>query len=71
MSTVTDYLFIIRLRRKNKTAHIFTVKTVKSEEEKKNNKLKTDPNYNPPDKDIFINNIEVWRIQCYNILSIY
>jgi hypothetical protein len=27
-------------------------------------------NYNPLDKEIFKNNIELWRIKCYNVIGV-
>ena len=60
----------IYLMRRRKGAHKTALKVVKNEEEKKRQKIKTDSDYNPSDKDIFNNNIELWRIKCYNVIGV-
>ena len=56
----------VRLDKKYKRAHKISLKYVKNQEEKKRHKILTDTTYEPKDKDKFINNIELWRILCYN-----
>jgi hypothetical protein len=62
-----DGIYLIRRRKK---AHKTALKFVKNEEEKKRQKINTDINYNPLDKEIFKNNIELWRIKCYNVIGV-
>ena len=59
------------LKKKNRKAHNITLRELKREEEKKRHKLLYDETYNPSDKDLFYNNIDVWRIRCYNIIGVY
>ena len=60
-----------KLNKRKGRAHNLALKQVRQQEEKKRNKLKTDKTYNPKDKDIFNNNIDLWRIRCYNVIGIY
>lgn len=59
-----------KLKKRNKRSHMITLRILKVEEEKKRNKLNNDPTYNPSDKHIFLNNIDVWRICCYNHIGV-
>lgn len=59
-----------KLKKRNRHAHNITLRILKVEEEKKRNKLMNDPDYNPSDKHIFLHDIDLWRIRCYNIIGV-
>lgn len=58
-------------KKKTTYAHKLTLKQLIREENKKRRKLINDITYEPSDKDVFINNLDVWRIRCYNLIGIY
>ena len=59
------------LKKKNKKAHNITLRILKIEEDKKRHKILHDETYNPSDKYIFNNNIDMWRIRCYNLIGVH
>ena len=59
------------LKKKTAYAHKLTLKELIMEEKKKRRKLIYDKTYDPSDKDTFINNLDVWRIRCYNHIGVY
>ena len=59
-----------RLNKQRVKVHNLRVRIVKEQEEKKRNLILNDPTYEPGDKILFLNDIEAWRIQCYNIIGV-
>ena len=59
-----------KLNKQRVKVHNLRVRIVKEQEEKKRNLILNDPTYEPSDKTLFLNDIEAWRIKCYNIIGI-
>jgi CDP-glycerol glycerophosphotransferase (TagB/SpsB family) len=58
------------LKKKDRKAHNITIRILKIEEDKKRHKITYDTTYNPSDKQVFNNNIDLWRIRCYNLIDV-
>lgn len=58
------------LKKKNTNAHKITLKVLIIEEAKKRNKILNDDTYKPSDLNTFINDIDTWRVRCYNAIGV-
>ena len=59
-----------KLNKQRLKVHNLRVRVVKDQEVKKRNLFMNDHTYEPSDKMLFLNDIEAWRIQCYNVVGI-